>query len=464
MGQIEQPTITVLNDIVDTLKLQFYASDIAEEQELKNFNSIIDKFLTKKDEAQKIKNPDNQKRFVSYNFGKNKFRVMASSQGNFNVVIQNGDITIGLLKHSYKHKNPLIKVEFRAEFLCRMGYKNAIQSVKNIINDMILNYHVKVSEIHLAKDIQGYHFTSYDFHRFVSLSRTKEVFHENDASEFYFGRRFTGFSIGKGDEMLRIYNKTVEISKKKEKSFIQVLKWSNNPDFNENQVVWRIEFQLRRARLKQLLGKYGLLDSLDSVLVAISSLWKYCTNRFVHKEISRQKIFNQMNGYELKNGLIKYESNETIRKRYQRAEISYLWSKISSFKATTEFEIQRIKDIKKPEVLYVENSFKSLVSTFVKLKRGEFCGDELTDIILKSNNELISKSGMNIIDTARLKALDYISHAKTFYEKNGVIEDGFDIYKKDFQNNLKSTFALIENEPSNILTFEQFQKRINKAS
>ncbi|RXJ86349.1 hypothetical protein CRV00_15035, partial [Malaciobacter molluscorum] len=59
-----------------------------------------------------------------------------------------------------------------------------------------------------------------------------------------------------------------------------------------------------------------------------------------------------------------------------------------------------------------------------------------------------------------LKALDYMSHAKVFYEKTGIIEDGFDKFNKDLANNLQHTFALIENEPSSILTFEQFQKRL----
>lgn len=236
MGHLGNLKITVLNDLVDTLKLHFYSSDLSDEKELEDYNKIVSSFCDIKSEAMQIKNADNQKRFISHEFHGYKFRVMATAQNNFNVVIQNGDVSISLLKHSVKHNNPLIKVEFRAEFLCRYGYIKAIQSVKNLIQNFLLNYHVKVSEIHLAKDIQGYEFCTFDFHRVKTLSKTKTIFHNDISSEYYFGNRFTGFSVGKGDEMLRVYNKTVEITQKKQKAFIEVLKWANNPDFDNKKM------------------------------------------------------------------------------------------------------------------------------------------------------------------------------------------------------------------------------------
>lgn len=461
MGHLKDLKITVLNDLVDTLKLHFYSSHLSDEKELEDYNKIVDSFCSIKSEAQQIKNQDNQKRFISHEFHGYKFHVMATAQSGFNVVIQNGDVSISLLKHSIKHSNPLIKVEFRAEYLCRMGYIKAIQSVKNLIQNFLLNYHVKVSEIHLAKDIQGYEFCTFDFHRVKTLSKTKTIFHNDISSEYYFGNRFTGFSIGKGDEMLRIYNKTLEINQKKQKSFIEVLKWAHNPDFDNKQNVWRLEFQLRRERLKHLLGNDGLLDSLENVLNSISNLWNYCINRFVHKNLNNSEVHEQITQMKkLKNGTYKYLSADTLRKRFQRADKSVVWENIQDFEGNVGYELQRVKDIKKPEVEYVKNSYKSIISTFVKLKRGDFCSHELTDILLEADRELKEKTGINIIDTARIKALDYMSHAKVFYESNGVIEDGFDKYQKDLINNIQQTYALIENEPSSILTFEQFQKRL----
>ncbi len=455
--------IITLNDIVDTLKLQFYPNLNITVEEMNLYNKTVDSFCNHKEDAQAIKNNDSQKRFVNVDFAKNKYRVMATSQSGFNVILQNGDISISLLRYSPTSSNPLIKVEFRAEFLLRYGYKKAIQSVKNIINNFYTNYHVKVSEIHLAKDIQGYEFSTYDFHRIKTLSRSKTIFHNDISSEHYYGNKFTGFSIGKGDEMLRIYNKTTEISQKKEKAFISVLKWAYNPQFDKTKIVWRLEFQLRRERLKHLLGNNGLLDSLDNVLDAISSIWLYCTNRFVHKGLSNKQIREQMLGFEeLENDSINILNPESLRKRFQRADTSFLWDSIKKFDDNQTFTLQRVKDIKKPEVEYVKNAYKAVISTFVKLKRGAFDSSELTQILLDADRELKEKTNFNIIDKARLNALDYISNAQVYYEQNGIVEDGFYKYKKDLISNLHDTFALIENEPSNLLTFEAFQKKISR--
>jgi hypothetical protein len=455
--------ITTLNDIVDTLKLQFYPNSNITLDEIEKYNQIVEKFISLKNEAMEIKNHDNQKRFVKHEFAGRYFKVMAVSQSSFNVVLQNGDISIALLKHSFNHRNPLIKVEFRAEFLLRYGYINAINQVKQLISYFFDSYLVKVSEIHLAKDIQGYEFSPFDFHKIKTLSKTKTIFHNDISSEYYYGNKFTGFSVGKGDELLRVYNKTTEITQKKEKAFIEVLSWSQNPDFDKSKTVWRIEFQLRRERLKYLLGKNGLLDSLENVLKSITDLWAYCTSRFVHKSLTNAQIMEQLQGYKvLKSGTIKMLNPETLRKRFQRADISYVWQAIQTFEKKQGVKLQRVKDIKKPEVEYVKNAYKAIVSTFVKLKRGKFCSNELTEILLQANKELLEKSGMNIIDKARLNALDYMANAKVYYEQNGIIEDGFYQYQKDLKNNIFQTFSLIENEPSTLLTFEMFQKKLLK--
>lgn len=462
MGQKE---ITILNDIVDTLKLQFYPNDRTTLEEINNFNLSIEKFVLIKSQAMEIKNHDSQKRFIKSQIGDITFKVMAVAQSSFNVVLQNADVSISLLKISPAHNNPVIKAEFRAEFLLRNGYNKAIALVKDIINNLLENYKVKVSEIHLAKDIQGYEFSMFDLHRIKTLSKIKTIFHNDINSEYYFGNRFSGFSIGKGDELLRVYNKTLEIAQKKEKSFISVLAWQNNPNFNPKKNVWRMEFQLRRERLKHLLGDNGLLDSLDNVLNSIHSLWTYCVNRFVHKNISTQHLVEQIQCFKLlKDGTFKYLDAETLRKRFQRADISHLWDSIKTFEKKQAPTLQRIKDIKKPEVEYVKNAYKAVLSTFIKLKRGEFSSSELTKILLEADNECKAKHNISLIDKARVNALDYIIQAQTFYNDNGIVIDGFYEYKKDFVNNLKDTFALIENDNSNLFTFEQFQKRLSHVS
>lgn len=51
-----------LNDLIDTLKLQYYASDV--EKEKLSFNTYVEYFQNLKADAQKIKSEDPQSRYV----------------------------------------------------------------------------------------------------------------------------------------------------------------------------------------------------------------------------------------------------------------------------------------------------------------------------------------------------------------------------------------------------------------
>ena len=201
-------------------------------------------------------------RFINTRIGTAQFRVMATTFRGFSVTLRNQDVSISFktvkMQSSLKTNKsstqmnqthtPIIKVEFRSSFLARLGHVGAMQYVNELITSYILKeYLIKVSEIHLATDIQGYDFTELDYYRFKTLKRNniKHV-EDNSSSIYYTGRNFTGFTFGSGDEMLRIYNKTVEISKNPDKAFIKHFAWSNSPDYNPDSTVWRIEIQYRQ--------------------------------------------------------------------------------------------------------------------------------------------------------------------------------------------------------------------------
>lgn len=430
-----------LNDLVDTLKLQYYASDI--EKEKLSFNTYVEYFQNLKTEAQSIKSEDSQTRYKITSLDGLSFRVMATSQRGFHVVLQNGDFTLSLRKMDDKNLNPIIKAEFRAEFLLRNGYKVAIKTVNNIVELMLKNYFIKVSEIHLAKDIQNYNFNILDFYRLKTLKRNKQIFNQ-DTSLFYSGLKFTGFSIGKGDEMLRIYNKTFEIDKNKEKAFVQYLSWDINPDYDKEKTVWRIEFQLRRKKLKELFSSWGVVENLDSLLRSISSIWDYLINTFVLKEMTIKECQEIQSGYKIKDDELIILNHEAIKKRFQRAEVHKLWDFIKCFKGNAVEKLQKIKDICKPSVQYVKNAFKSVLSTFIKLKRGDFNKDELIEILIQADKELQSKKKLTLLQNARLKTVDYCSRAKDFYNHTGIDVIQFNNYEQELRKNLKDTFQYLE--------------------
>lgn len=445
-----------LNDLIDTLKLQYYPLDI--EADKMKFNNFVEYLLLCKDEAQTIKNEDNQLRFKNIKIDDIPLRVMATSQSGFNVVCQNADFSLSFRKIG-EHKNPIIKAEFRAEFLLRNGYKRAIKIVNDFVSVMLKNYTIKVSEIHLAKDIQNYNFTILDFYRLKTLKRNKQIFHQ-ETNLFYSGLKFTGFSIGKGAEMLRIYNKTFEIEKNKNKAFIKYLSWHLNPDFDNNKTVWRIEFQLRREKLKELYSSFGLVDSLESLLNSISSIWGYLINRFVLKNFTIKECQEIQSGYKLEKDNLIILSSEAIKKRFQRAKQSPLWSFISTFKGNIVEKLQVIKDISKPSSIYVKNAFKAVLSTFIKLKRGSFDCDELVEILISADKELQQEKKINLVDNARLKCLDYVSRCQDFLNHTGIDVIEFNKFNYQLKASLDKCFAPINNGFSNITTFKEFRKRI----
>jgi len=81
------------------------------------------------------------------------------------------------------------------------------------------------------------------------------------------GRRFSGFTFGKGDVVCRIYNKTLLMASRGEHWQEEV--WVGcDPELP----VWRLEFQLRRRALRRF-----SLEMMEQALDARQSLWQYLT-------------------------------------------------------------------------------------------------------------------------------------------------------------------------------------------
>ena len=244
--------------------------------------------------------------------------------------------------------------------------------------------------------------------------------------------------------MLRIYNKTHEIQKAKEKAFVKYLSWDLNHDYDESKNVWRIEFQLRRKKLKELFSSWGFIENLQSLLRSISSIWDYLINTFVLKEFTIKECQEIQSGYKLKDDELIILNAEAIKKRFQRADVHKLWSFIKAFKGNVVEKLQKIKDITKPSVQYVKNAFKAVLSTFVKLKRGAFDANELIEILIQSDKELQSKKRMTLLHNARIKTIDYCSRAIDFYNHTGVDVIQFNNYEQELRKNLKELFDVVE--------------------
>ena len=209
---------------IDTLKYHLYPDDVLTPDEISKYNDLLSNLVTLKSKAQTSKHDYCPYDNFTHDFKGGRFRVRPSTVRGFSVSLENADITIHLKRiFSILDTSPFAKIEFRAKFLQRFGYLDAVKECNRFLRDNIISHFViKISELHLHCDIQGYKFTTLDFHRIQTRTRNNRIYEDDNLidSKYFMGRSFQGFMLGSSDYLLRIYNKTKEIKKFPDKSYI----------------------------------------------------------------------------------------------------------------------------------------------------------------------------------------------------------------------------------------------------
>ena len=144
----------------------------------------------------------------------------------------------------------------------------------------------QVSEVHLAADLIGLDLQSQgieDQKRWVQRSHSFAPYYEH--------RKLTGVSMGKGNFMLRIYDKVTELKRSENKQEIFTELWQVSA-YNEHPVT-RVEFQLRRPILKEFnhVEYCNQVETVKQLYFGIRALWKYATTewaKFMADAIDRE--------------------------------------------------------------------------------------------------------------------------------------------------------------------------------
>lgn len=243
------------------------------------------------------------------------------------------------------------------------------------------------------------------------------------ASSFGGLRTFSGFSFGGGDYHLRIYNKTLESNKFKNKGFAKPLLWAYKSNYKPDSTVWRIEIQIRRAKLKKLMNDdNSTMDNYDNILNGIPSLWNKAMNDFVIKDISDLDTFNMLRGHRtLKNGSNKPLTKNAIYGIFKRSKPLSFWSKLKIWNGHEGSNIATAYDVPKSGAFdYVSNSLKSLLSTM-----GKHYGSVDTQTLIKAfkeANELnIEKKQISLLEDNFNKQIDWFEKID-FMVNNGVVD------------------------------------------
>jgi len=480
----------VISQIIDTLKLHYYHDENVTRKEVERFNKEIDVLIEKKESAMNMHHSNNEMRFIEHTLLGHKFKVMAVGATGFSVVIKNKDVSIFFKKHTLKtyksesynspdavvrdtSHNPVIKVEFRSSFLVRYGYLNAIEFTESKIVKLFMDkYKQVVSEIHLATDVQDYEFMQLDEYRFKTKKK-KKVSHEVDTSSesfisYSYGRKYTGFTIGSGDDMLRVYNKSFEIKQKPDKAYIRDLKWKLNKDYDENKTVWRIEVQYRREKLKELKSDIGVLDTYENVLNSIHSLWKRAVtdNRLLDMSdnMAKEHLTNVVVD---KKGNFKPLKPQTRANRFQRIRTHPEWKNIQKFNAHEGEEISIYDAPRTGSRTKVDNAIKGFFSTLINYK-GELTPENITESFEIANEQSIKDKGLSLSENASLNSIEQFGKQATlvmngdiavpaqnhidnyldvfargtlvkFFEKNKMLSIGGDEFRSKFEKKIGLT-------------------------
>jgi len=395
---------------IDTLKYHLYPSQLLSGDDVRGYNCLLDDLLSTKMQAQSQKNENKSFSQYQHSFGGAFFQIMPATVRGFSVSIKNADVTIHLKKMiTTIDPNPFCKVEFRASFLQRYGYISAVQKVNKFLRDFIIShYTIKISEIHLQCDVQGYDFTVLDFHRVKSRTIKNRGYDEQVVNDsfYYQGRRLQGFMRGGGDYLMRVYNKTKEIKQFPNKSYIEGL-WRTNKDYDETKEVFRIEFQIRREKLKNMVIDGQVLDGFEIILNNLNNLWGRCLQDFSLIDLTDKQAIDIMLGFTIsKDGTKKVIPLETIRTWFKRSEVHPLWKVIETFNG--HYKTNAIDTYVKPfttDFIYVHNAFKAFLSTSLS-HYGNLRPCTIEDAMNKIKEYTETKHDSTVLEDVYSKRLD----------------------------------------------------------
>ncbi len=218
------------------------------------------------------------------------WNLMRTGTQKFNYRLKAGDVTLLFNRRAHYGNIP----NFRIEVGSLTSQTSLYQTINNIKHWMERKHAIfmkeQVSEVHLAVDFIGLDIKTLDI-----ANQDRWIHRSHIFDPHYKHRKLTGVSIGKGDIMLRVYDKVAELkgSEHKQEVFTDLWQVSSYDEYP----VTRVEYQLRRPVLKEFqhLEFCNGVHTVKNFLFAIKSLWFYCTSDWAafNKTIVDRKNKNQ---------------------------------------------------------------------------------------------------------------------------------------------------------------------------
>jgi len=260
---------------------------------------------------------------VSVPFGDQEWMVHRKAPKYFRYHLSSGDVHIFFSKHKEDSAIPNCKIEI-GSLTCWSGTKTAYDSIITRITSHGCNVTKEiVSRVDLCSDFVGMDISKQKFHyqdRWIQYART--------FASYFTNRKLNGVSIGKGERMLRIYDKVAELKQKnatnKQEAFQKI--WGVQS--YEEKPVTRVEFQFRREAIKEFSDENNLfqIDTVAELCEHLQSLWAYGS-----------KIWARHN----------QDDVDRNNKHQSRAKLSKSWEKVCSVSFGDQYLVRTIKKTRK---------------------------------------------------------------------------------------------------------------------
>lgn len=162
---------------------------------------------------------------------------------------------------SKRKKFPEVHVQISSILLNCLGLDNAVNDLRSVVSKLLISIEEEtISRVDLFIDFAS----DRDFSK---IHDEEWITRAHDISRYSKNRVLTGFSIGMGGDIsARLYNKTVEIANSNKFFFLEI--WKKQGWDGER--VWRLEFQLRRALLKEM-----SINTVSDLHRCVNDIWRY---------------------------------------------------------------------------------------------------------------------------------------------------------------------------------------------
>lgn len=352
-----------------------------------------------------------------------KFFIRPKGQGRYKFVIYNQDIEIYFSTVKYganDYTTPQIVVDYRARYLSLLGYEKAYSVVCSMLETLLSTdenniyshmFNTQLMRIDLCTDVGNIDYTPIDKYRFQTNFKSQG--HIEFKEHFQFNR-LTGFSFGKGDYMMRIYNKRHELNNNASKLWLTRLWVDNGYDENIRPPVWRHEVQMRRPYLK-MFRKEVVHDEVLYFFDMLPNLWTFAFSKVSYVDITTPQAISIMEG------LYTSDNLRQLFYRTKKKNPSLVWEHASYWKGLKAPGPEYVGNLKKSDISIAKRFYKSFISTAYKATEGD--PYSVLTIMDKVQEDLQLNYGTDLHDYGENKVLgNFIDNAQ-YITNNGFTVD-----------------------------------------